>query len=276
MTSADFPGIIFLNIKNLDTFLEEKPVLYKYMPLEHALITLSKKQFWLSDPKKWPDPFEARFLKAKYSDTGGNEIDSQFQNGTFATCLTRERYNEAQWIAYSKESIAVRFDIDTKILLEQLSQYAIKNSFHVYFGQVEYHKKEDIEVKNINMIPFDAEKGKGAMKICRDVTSPDFCARLLLLKRQDFAYENEMRIIVIKDIADTSKGTFFKYYCDNKDLIRSLMISPKAEEQTVSMLKEYIAQKFDLPPKVDKNGVARTIIQRYRLYDEENDAKITV
>ena len=272
MTPTDFPGITFLNIKNLDTFLEEKPVLYKYMPLEHALSTLENKSFWLSDPCEWIDPFEKFFLKAKYLTPGGDSIDFPFLGRTFATCITHERHSEAQWITYSENSIAIRFDIDTFKFLEQLSKYAIKNSNKVYFGQVEYHKRDEIMKHDLNEIIFKEENGT----LNRNIKDFGFCARLLLLKRIDFSYENEFRIIVCKKNKVKSKGINFEYNCENKELIRSLTVTPKIKDHTMEMLRNYLSNTFDMQPKSDKLGRLQPRVLRSRLYDEVNNTEISI
>ena len=271
MTSAVFPGITFLNIKNLDSFLNEKPVLYKYMPLEHALSTLENKSFWLSDPCEWIDPFEKFFLKAKYLTPGGDSIDFPFLGRAFATCITHERHSEAQWIAYSNDSIAIRFDIDTKELLNQLSKYATSNSNKVYFGQVEYHKRDEIMNNDLNKIVFNENNDT----INRNIKDFEFCARLLLLKRQDFSYEKEVRIITCKKDKVKSPGISFGYECENNELFRSLTISPKAKKYTTEMLREYLSKSFDMLPKVDILGRPQHRVLHSRLYDEVNKAKIT-
>lgn len=272
MTPTDFPGITFLNIKNLDTFLEEKPVLYKYMPLEHALSTLKNKKFWLSDPREWIDPFEKYFLKATYLTPTGKYIDFPFLGRTFATCITHERYSEAQWITYSENSIAIRFDIDTKLFLEQLSNYATNNSSKVYFGQVEYHKRDDIMKNDLNEIMFEEEDGT----LKRNIKDFEFCARLLLLKRQDFSYEKEFRVIVCKKDKVKSKGINFDYNCENKELFRSITVSPKVKDYTMEMLRDYLSNSFDMHSKLDVLGRPQHRVLHSRLYDEVNKAKIIV
>ena len=279
MEFVDYPRISFINIDDVNQFIEEKPILYKYMPLEHALTTLKKKEFWLSNPSCWPDPFENRFLNAQYVDKNGKELDFPFLNRTFATCLTREPSSEAQWNAYSKDSIAIQFFIDTKQLLKQLSNYANKNSFHVYFGKVEHHKRNEIKVNNINQLLFEAEKNNGE-KIKKDIKTFDFCARLFLLKRRDFKYEDEVRIIVFKNDKPknntTPTGTQFNYTCDNKELIRKIRISPKAKAPIVEMLKEYISEKYDMHPQKDKSGRKQPLVLQSHLYDEETAVKISI
>lgn len=272
-THISYPGVEFLNIDDVDKFIDDTPVLYKYLPLENALRNLKNKAIWLSKPRNWDDPFEYRFLDAKYTDNKGVESVFPFKERVFATCLTREPYSEAQWNAYSKESLAIRFVFDTKTLLQQLSNYAANNSFHIFLGKVEYHKRNEIEVDSLDNLKFDEEKkGKVINKSLKDF---DFCARLLLLKRQDFTYENEIRLIVIKKKDAKTEGFNFNYKCDNKTLIKNLMISPRVKDSTFHFLKKYLAIEFDMPPKIDKKGIEKPRILRSRLYNKEENVKIS-
>jgi len=271
---SNYPGIKFINIKDEDNFIKEKPVLYKYLPLENALRNLKSKSIWLANPKKWEDPFEYRFLNAEYTDKKGLKSYFPYKERTFATCLTREPSSEAQWNAYSKDSLAIRFSIDTKILLEQLSNYAINNKLHVVLGNVEYHKRKDITVDSLERLMFNEEKD--GTKINKNLKDIDFCARLVLLKRRDFSYEKEVRIIVFKDKSIKADGILFNYECDNKTLIKQLMISPKVNDSTFDMLKKYLADEFDMPPIIYKSGKKQSRIIRSRLYDKEDNVKISI
>lgn len=60
--------IKFLNITK-EEFLSTQ-LLHRYMPLEYALKMLNNKQLWFSNPITWKDPFEKRFIEARYNDNG--------------------------------------------------------------------------------------------------------------------------------------------------------------------------------------------------------------
>lgn len=274
MKDKNYPNIEFLNIDDTDGFLAEMPVLYKYMPLEHALGTLKNKMLWLADPGTWEDPFEKRFLNAKYKKADGTETDFPYSGRTFATCLTRDRSSEAQWNVYSRGSIGIKFVINTTVLLEQLNEYAQKHStFKVFFGKVEYHKREEIELKQLSKLKFEAEENGVSIK--KSLREKDFCARLFLLKRRDFKYEDEIRIIVFKDVKTDTKGTMFDYSCANHELFPQLMISPRVKENTEMMLKEYLKQ-FDMDSFIDKSGRRQHRILKSHLYDDENNVTINI
>ena len=275
MKDKRYPKLEFLNIDSVDDFLEELPVLYKYMPLEHAISTLKNHVLWLANPETWEDPFEKRFLNAKYKDFKGKEIPFPYLGRTFSTCLTRDRSSEAQWNVYSRGSIGIKFVVNTLVLLEQLSAFAIRNpKFKVFLGKVEYHKTEEIKQKVLSKLTFEEEKDKG-ITIKKDIHKKNICARLFLLKRRDFTYENEIRIIVFKNKKSKSNGTVFDFSCPNHELFPQLTISPRVEKNTEIMLKEYLKQ-FDMDFTVDKLGRKQPRINKSHLYDDENNVKIDI
>lgn len=100
--------IRFVNISE-EEFLDSK-LLYKHMPLEYALSALKNKSLWFANPTTWTDPFEKRFLEAKYT-KGGREITFNWPGRVFCTCMTQTQSSEAYWNAYSHGEIVSKHPI---------------------------------------------------------------------------------------------------------------------------------------------------------------------
>ena len=273
MKIDNYKNIEFLNIADPGTFLNSTPVLFKYMSLENAISTLEKQTIWLANPGTWKDPFEKRFLYANYSKASGRVNNFPYFERTFATCLTCNSSSEAQWNAYSENEIGIRFKINTEVLLEQLDAFALKHpKYKVFFGKVEYHKREEIKTEKLSKLSFE-EEGKGGT-IKKSLRSIQFCARLLLLKRKDFEYEDEYRIIVFKDVKSKEAGIGFNYSCVNNRIFPLLTISPSVKQNVETMLKDYL-KRFNMDFYVDSGGRHRPRIEKCHLYDEnERGAKI--
>lgn len=56
-------AVKFINITR-EEFLENK-LIFKYMPLEHALSTLNHQYLWFANPTTWIDPFEKKIYYNK-------------------------------------------------------------------------------------------------------------------------------------------------------------------------------------------------------------------
>ena len=115
--------IHFVNITE-EEFLKTK-ILYKHLPLENALRTLKDKSLWFANPSTWKDPFEKRFLEAKYI-KNGKEVNFNWKGRLFCTCMTQTVSSEAFWNTYSRGNIGIELRIYKKKLLEELSRYDSK------------------------------------------------------------------------------------------------------------------------------------------------------
>ena len=168
------------------------------MPLEYALGRLKNKQLWLANPTQWEDSFEKRFVTAKYIDDAGKEKNFSWLGRVFCICFTQTPRSEAYWSVYSRKEIGIQLRVNREELLKELDEFSKDNdNFKVYIGKFEYMKAIDIK-KPLSQIPM-VDKPK-------NINRSDFKARLLLLKRKDFKYENEIRVIVVKQKATLEEG----------------------------------------------------------------------
>jgi len=256
--------IQFVNITK-EEFLKSK-LLYKHMPLENALRVLNEKYLWFANPSEWKDPFEKRFLDARYI-RNGKEVSFTWKGRVFCTCLTQTQTSEAYWNAYKHESIGVEFKFYREKILEVLSK--IENSYKVFIGRVEYLKTNDIK-KELRSIPFNPPIGKDVK-----VNSDTFVSRLFLLKRIDFSYEDEIRIIIVKPASTKETGIKIKYDCDNTDLIHQIVLDPTLGERTAAMLKKVFAEDYSFSPFPGSTQSMARVLQS-QLYAKQSVAEIRI
>jgi len=158
------------------------------MPLEFALGAINEKYIWLCNPALWKDPFERRFIEAKYL-VNGKEVDFPLKGQIFCTCLTQTITSEAHWNNYPNGQIGISFKINRKKLLQALDVYS--SDYEIYVGRVEYIKSSELKKKlsdidHINKIhPFR-------------ISNRMLQIKMLLLKRIAFQYEDEIRILAVK------------------------------------------------------------------------------
>lgn len=240
--------ISFINITRED-FLKQK-LLYKHMPLENALRTLKNKSMWFANPTTWSDPFEKRFLEAKYT-KGGREKSFNWKDRVFCTCMTQTQSSEAYWNAYSRDEIVIELRIVREILLEELEKQSTK--YDIFIGRVEYMKTADIKKVELKDIPFVPP-----LKVA--LNSPEFAARLFLLKRKAFQYEDEVRIILLKKNKTQEKGIEMEYTCDNTVLIRSIVLDPRLGDNTAEVLSKCFTEDYGFKPyNSGKNTIKRVL-----------------
>lgn len=272
-------NIHFINIDNVDGFIYGKSegrkvsnMLYKYMPLDKAIKTLKSNALWLANPIEWEDPFEKLLLTAQYK-KNNNTYDFPFKDSLFATCLTRDSESEANWKLYSKEQIGVLFKVNIESLVKELEAFANYNkSYTVIVGKVVYKKEEDIR-KTILSELQDFKPGSSG--------TAEQCAKLMLLKRNAFKSDNEIRIIVINGKKSSTRlpGIPIKFK-DKTQLFPSIKIAPGVDQYVVEMIRCYFEEKLGITKKkvntANNTPYERTRIERSCLKDNANRITINI
>ena len=254
--------ITFVNITK-EEFLAKK-VLYKHMPLENALRSINEKYLWFANPSTWKDPFERRFLDARYYKKG-KEVQFKWKGRVFCTCMTQTQTSEAYWNIYKQDSIGVEFKIYRKKLLEELSKY--DDTYEIFIGRAEYLKTNEIK-RELKDIPFDPPIASNVK-----INSGIFASRLFLLKRIAFKYEDEIRIIIVKKNVTKEDGIKVYYECKNTELIHQIVIDPNLGENTYRLLKNVFIEEYGFAPFSGKVKETPRVLQS-QLYAKQSVAEL--
>jgi len=254
-------AIHYINFADKDEFLAGGKFIYKFMPLENALRSLKERYLWLANPESWKDPFERRFIDAKYANGKGKLRSFAWKNKILCTCLTETASCEAYWKIYSAKDIAIEFVIDREYLANCLEMFANANSnLDIYIVKVEYMRTDDIR-KDLTSIPF-----KNPLPH-KNVNTDDFRAKLLSLKRLAYSYENEVRIILVSKTKlplDRKDGMMlqFPYF---SQMVKTIKLDPENGTETELLLKSYftsIIEKEILPTSIPKCKVEQSQLYR--------------
>ena len=209
--------------------------LFKHMPLVYALDLLQNCRLWFASPETWTDPFEQRFYSAQYENPSGTGVTPfPWKGKVFCTCFTTRAASEAHWKRGSDDSVMLHFSREK--LLRLLKN--LPNDLHVYIGKVEYMQTKEIQVSELSKIPFK--------RIRPSVTNIDnYCARLLLLKRNAFLYEEEIRVMIFnKNATYQQKGDFLLEWSKNDVLTPEVTLSPLQSKEANQNLKEFINANY--------------------------------
>lgn len=236
------------------------------MPLENALSFLNEKYLWFANPSTWKDPFEKRFLDAKYLKKG-KEVSFNWKGRVFCTCLTQTQTSEAYWNVYNQGSIGVEFRIYREQLLKELSKY--DKTYQIYIGRAEYLRTSDIK-KDLKDIPFNP-----AIAPDVKINSDKFASRLFMLKRIAFMYEDEIRIVIVKKKSTQENGIKVNYSCDNVSLIHQIILDPNLGENTSSLLKKAFVREYGFTPFVGKVHNNPRVLQS-QLYAKQSPAELHI
>ena len=257
-------GIQFVNIAEDEFF--KTTLLHKYMPLEYALKTLNEKKLWFANPTSWKDPFEKRFIEAQYKSKSERLSSFAWKDRVFCICMTQTTTSEAYWNTYSYQQIGIEFRVNKRRLYDELQK--VQNQYDIYIGKVEYMKTSDIKKEPISSIPF--------RKPIPKVNSSEWKARLLLLKRIAYKYEDEIRIILVKRKKTKEHGINLEYQCKNTDLIETIVLDPSLDDNTTALLKEVFENKYDFKPKLNKNNRLQRRVLKSQLYATQKPQTLTI
>lgn len=256
--------IQFVNITEEEFF--KTRLLHKYMPLEYAIKTLNEKKLWFANPTSWKDPFERRFIEAKYKSRRGRLSSFAWKDRVFCICMTQTITSEAYWNTYSYQQIGIEFRVNKQQLYDELQK--VRGQYDIYIGKVEYMKTSDIKKNPINSIPF--------CKPIPKVNSLEWKARLLLLKRIAYKYEDEIRIILVKKNKTKEQGIDLAYQCKNTDLIETIVLDPSLADNTTSLLKDVFENKYNFRPKRNKNKGCQRRVLKSQLYAIQRPQTLTI
>lgn len=200
-----YKQITYKSIREKDT-----AYFFKYMDLESALLSLRYGSLRFVEPTRWEDKYEGRFYNAKYQNVSSSAADTPF---LYASCMSYKAHNEAAWKVYSYGKVGlgahcVQFKINRNLFRKELvTSKSIKSGSIIYEGLVTYasesiisnihkknSKKNGISYPNVNYGTFFYAFGL------------EEYLNLLLLKRDYFQHENEIRFFIVPRKAPKPKG----------------------------------------------------------------------
>lgn len=203
---------------------------YRIVSCKRLFELFELRQNVLVKPKKWEDPFENFILKCRIQLPDGRHATFDFQNQFFGQCWTLQSASDAMWRIYSPDSNAVRIRSTIRKVAESLWAYSgIWAPHEVFVGKVQYLSDKKLEkfAKSI----FHSEDGFLSMRMF---------AKTLLVKRNAFKHEREVRLIFRPRQKSKAKRDLFHYPVDPHRLIDQIMIDPRMGELQVNKLKREI------------------------------------
>ena len=200
-----------------DSFPLEKDTayFYKYLDLESALLSLKNGNIRFVEPTRWEDKFEGRFYNAKYHKVSKDPQDTPF---LYACCMSVKPHNEAAWKVYSYGKVGIGAHcVQLKINRNKFRKELIKSNTltansSIFEGLVTY--TSETIISGIHKKDYKTKKGVAKTNVNYNRFFSVFnrlnYLNLLLLKRDYFKHENEIRFFVIPEVAPQPKGKRFR------------------------------------------------------------------
>ena len=245
----------------------KKNFLYKYLNEDGFKGTLANGIRFV-EPSKWNDKFETRFSTANYQ-----KINPSFPKRLYATCFTSAKNNEAAWKAYMdptnplktpSSQMCFRLKINRKHLKLKLMEII---GYKFYEAPVVY--LPEYTISNMHM-PNIA----GATRIHNSFfqNQPfdlDKFLSLLIIKREHFSYEQEVRYFAVPDIdpaIDDLEPRFF--IKEILEIVDEIFVTKPYGDFKLS--------NEDLDKIADEYAIDRKILKTGDIYEDNTPLPITI
>lgn len=217
---------------------------FRYYELIDFIYLLINKKNKLVKPEKWDDPYENILLKQVLRTKDGDEYHlHELRKEYYAQCWTlNKEESDSLWRIYSPNKSRVRVKTTIGKLYENFCEGCDNEGASRFIGKVEYQSKENIiasltNPEEINKTVFVDENIK--------------LVKTLLKKRNEFAHENEVRLIYKgnKRLDDLEKPNFC-YDIDPSYLIEEVLFDPRFDKMVFDETKNLIQKKLKFEGEV--------------------------
>ncbi|AUH64064.1 hypothetical protein [Paracoccus zhejiangensis] len=205
-----------LNFLNLTETERDKPI-YRIMKEEHVIRLFTERRNVLSQIHNWKDKFE-NFQMALGGVLDGERFNYGFKNDFVGQCWTRHARSEAMWGIYANDA-SQRFlrikSTPRKLLTALVNAHPEMPQDTCFLGKVLY--KTEKELKGIIC-------AGGQLSI-----SAEDLARPLLLKRNAFKHENEVRLLFFGKAEEYHDKGLYRYDVDPHNMVTQIMADPNRD-----------------------------------------------
>lgn len=228
-------------LENILNGLDADNVIYRVISIESFFEMIEEKRLVLVRPWKWEDPFEDLLSHTIVTNKAGDRIGFDVTRDFFGQCWTLKEESDGIWRNYASLTSGVRIQTTAKKLLEVIYDANDKMSkLSCFIGKVIYKTDSEIR-KSINDIidqMFTDSSGKGI-------------AKTLLIKREEFNYEEEVRLL----FSDKNKRNenIVSFTIDPLSLIDSVLFAPKTSAYLFTIFKQRLASYGFSQEKVAKS-----------------------
>jgi hypothetical protein len=210
--------------------------IYRIFPLWFFEETLRVRNLALLPPDSWDDPFEVFPSEVAMLDENGKQhMLGQYLSPVFAQCWSRTRESDTLLRAYSRvakdmhhkrntipREEGVRVRSTPRRLLEAVKNWAAERpGISCFIGAVKYKSNEAIydHVGHTIVRHGPSAVGRGQLR-----------AELLLLKREMFSHEAEIRLVCVDDRPEVPKQELIQIPFEPSSVFDEVTFDPRLEE----------------------------------------------
>jgi hypothetical protein len=207
--------------------------IYRILPLRRLEELLRERKITLARPTDWEDPWEVipNRVQIVVRDTKPyRQVPlAKYVPPTFAQCWSATKESDGLWRAYSRVELSpddrrnicpdaegVRIQSSPDILLNLVSSKYPNLSESCFIGSVRYLPRTEIQREVAQRV---------REHYCEAFSTPRAMADILLLKRQEFEHEREVRLIVVSQ--DTNPPLRLQVAIDPGKVIEEITFDPR-------------------------------------------------
>lgn len=202
--------------------------IYRYTTVERLMEMIHEQKLVLVKPSLWEDPFENILSKVIYND-GKDDISlSGITDTYYAQCWTKSKECDGLWKNYTNMNSSPNDGVKITTQAHKLYRYVSKCDndrfcdINTFIGNVNYDSDKSILAffKSINIDWITDPSGKNPTKT-------------LYLKRNEFKYENEVRVVKIVDEHSRAlhDSKLHSVQIDPFHFISSIVFSPMMDDE---------------------------------------------
>lgn len=220
---------------------------------------------WLTAPKLWDDPYE-NFLK--HISGISNDKDSvriSFEGHSkyiFGQCWTLNEETDATWRIYSPNKDRVKIKTTIAKLYNNVKKIN-EDGFHSYLGKIRYIPEHEMITNIVN----------GIKKSFINFHPDNLIRKYYLTKREAFAYENEVRLMVrLPAPPENYRNAIYQYHedldlcylpLDNPvEFIDEVVFDPRMPDSLVKAYTSYLCNNLKFNKDIYKSTLYTTPIIR--------------
>ncbi len=231
--------------RNLLNDLNPERRVFRFLSEDRFLELVANQKLVLRKPHLWDDPFE-NFLSKTIIIWKGQKVGFNITNDFFGQCWTLTEECDGFWRSYCSLNGGVRIETTVGKLIHAV--WAETNSFRhlqCFVGKIRYLAEDQLKAELQDCFEYGHKLTE---------SSNSGCAQMLLIKRTEFAYEDEVRVLTVD--SKTTKDEI-EIEIDTRQFIDSIMFAPKTNDARYEAYTNRLIQK----------GFNRDLISRSTLYD---------
>lgn len=218
--------------------LDRNEKIYRTIPKKWLFEMFETGKNALARPSLWDDPFENLLLRSLVN-LNGETGRFSFANDLYGQCWTLQGYSDAMWRIYSPDKTGIRIRTTVGQLLDSLSgPDKTFDPVSCFIGKVQYLT----EAKLNKFVSSHFHDGLG--------TDGRNIAETLLVKRNAFSHEKEVRVIYFSPSDTNPTHDLYFHDFDCHRLLDQIMVHPQLTDSEAEALKNEIRSKTGFKGKI--------------------------